>query len=119
MPPTLVAGVQVQPHLCHEFLHSLAAVVTCYVVVQVFPHPLDTVVVGAVRWQEVEFYPAGRSRLQGELNLLAVMDAVVVENEMYPTSAPVRLCHQFVEEVQEQEAVLLVPFNPCELPGFG
>ena len=46
------------------------------------------------------------------------MDAVVVENEMDPTSIAVRRCHQFVKKVQEQEAVLPIAFDPCELAGF-
>ena len=56
--------------------------------------------------------PAGCGRLQGQLDLLAVMDAVVVENEMDPRSLPVRLRHEFVKEVQEQEAVLPVALRP-------
>jgi hypothetical protein len=47
------------------------------------------------------------------------MDSVVVENEMDPTSAPVSLCHKLVQKVQEQEAVLPVALDPCELTGFG
>ena len=47
------------------------------------------------------------------------MDAVVVENEMDPTSIAVRRRHEFVKKVQEQEAVLPIAFDPCELTGFG
>src|SRR5271165_6160340 len=47
------------------------------------------------------------------------MDAVVVENQMDPRSSAVRLHHEFVEEVQEQEAVLAVALDPCELAGLG
>ena len=119
MSPALVAGSEVESHFGHKLLHSRAAVVTRHVVVQVFPEPLDAIVVGAVRRQEVELDPAGCGRLQGQLNLLAVMDAVVVENDVDPTSVPVRLRDEFVKEIQEQEAVLSVPFDPCELAGLG
>jgi hypothetical protein len=94
-------------------------VVTRHVVVQIFPEPLDAIMVGAVRRQEVELNPGGCGRLQGQLDLLAVMDAVVVKNDVDATSVPVRLRHEFVKEIQEQEAVLPVPFDPCELAGLG
>ena len=84
VPPTLVASVQVEPHFGHKFLHSRAAVVARHVVVEVLPRPLDTIVVRAIRWQEVQPDLARCGRLQGQLYLLAVMDAVVVENEMDP-----------------------------------
>jgi hypothetical protein len=47
------------------------------------------------------------------------MDAIVVENEVDPRSPPVRLGHEFAKEVEEQEAVLPVPLDPCDLAGFG
>ena len=53
MAATLVASVQVDPHFAHQLLHPRAAVVARHVVVQVFPDPLDAIVVGAVRRQEV------------------------------------------------------------------
>jgi hypothetical protein len=51
---------------------------------------------------------SGRRRLQGQSDLLAVMDAVVVDNEMDPA-----------KEAEEQEAVLTVAFDPCELACCG
>jgi hypothetical protein len=119
VPPMPVPSGQIEPYFGHELLHSRAPVVSCDVVVQVLPDSFDAIVVRAIRWQEVQPYLAGCRRLQCQSDLLAVVDAVVVENEMDPTSVPVRLGHEFVKEVQKQEAVLPVPFDPCELAGFG
>jgi hypothetical protein len=41
---------------------------------------------------------------------MAVVDAVFVENEVDPTSAPVRLGHELVTQVQKQQAVFPDPF---------
>ena len=119
VPPMSVPSGQIEPYFGHELLHSRAPVVSCDVVVQVLPDSFDAVVVRAIRWQEVQPYLARSRRLQCQLDLQAVVDAVVVENEMDPTCIPVRLGHEFVEELQKQEAVLPVPFDPCELAGFG
>ena len=74
---------------------------------------------GAVRWQEVELYPAGCGPdFKASWTCWLSMDAVVVENEMDPTSIAVRRCHQFVKKVQEQEAVLPIAFDPCEACRF-
>src|SRR5262245_47227313 len=86
---------------------------------QIFPDPLDAIVVWAVRWQEVELDLAHRGRLQCQSHVLAVVDAVVVENKVDPTSAPVSLGHELVKEVEEQEAVFPVPFDPSELARSG
>jgi len=67
----------------------------------------------------VQLDPAGRRRLQSQSDLLAVVYAVVVENEMNPTGTPVCLRGEFVKEFQEQEAVLPIAFDPCEPAGFG
>ncbi len=116
MAPTLIPGGEVEAHFSHEFLHSRTAVVTRDVVVQVFPDSLDAIVVGTVRWQEVELNLARRGQLQCQSDLLAVVDAVAVENEVNPTSAPVRLCYELVQEIQEQAAVFPVRFDPPRRP---
>ena len=51
--------------------------------------------------------------------MLAVVDAVVIENEVDSTSSPVRLGHELVKQVQEQEAVLLLAFDPGESTRVG
>ncbi len=81
VPPTLASGVQVEPHFGHKLLYSRAAMVTRSVVLQVFPEPLDAIVVWPARRQKLELNPAGFGQLQGQLDLLAVMDAVVVDAE--------------------------------------
>jgi hypothetical protein len=45
-----VPGGQVESHFRHKLIHSRAPVVSRHVVVQVFPDPLDTIMVRAVRW---------------------------------------------------------------------
>ena len=38
----------------HEFAHALAAVIARHVVMQIFPESLDAVVIGTVRWKEMQ-----------------------------------------------------------------
>ena len=95
--PALIPDVEIEAHFSHELLHSRTSVVSRHVVVQIFPDPLDAIVVGAVGRQEVELDLARRGRLQCQSDLLAVVDAVVVENEVDPTSAPVRLGNELVK----------------------
>ena len=71
----------------HELLHSRAPVVARHPVVEIHPRPLETLVVGAVRCQKVQPDPASCRRLQDQLGLRAVMDAVIVENQMNQSSA--------------------------------
>jgi hypothetical protein len=63
VPPTLASSVQEERHFGHKLLHSRAAVVTRRVVLQVFPEPLDAIVVGPARLQKVELNPAGFGQL--------------------------------------------------------
>jgi hypothetical protein len=84
------------------------------VVVQISPDPFDPIVVGAVGWQEVEFHPAPQ-HLQRELHLEAVVDAVVVENNVDRSGSAIGLRYQLVEELQKQEAILPFAFDPSEL----
>src|ERR1700693_1593574 len=114
-----VPSGQVEPYFGHELLHSRAPVVSRHVVVQILPDSFNAIVVRAIRWQEVQPYPAGRRRLQGQLDLVAVVYAVVVENEMNPTGTPVCLRDEFVKELQEQQAVLPIAFDPSQLAGLG
>ena len=66
-------------------------------------------------WQEVERDPAGSRRLQRQLDLQAIMDAAVVENEMAPAGLRVRLRHELVKKLQEQEAVSSIVLNQLEM----
>jgi len=117
--PTSVSACQVHPHLDHESLHGPTPVVPCNVVVQVLPDPLDSIVVGAVRRQEVELQPLRRGRLHRQLHLMAVVDAIVVENDMDPFGVGVSLRDQLVEKIQEQQAVLPLAFDISEPPRLG
>lgn len=110
---------QVEPYFDHQRLHPRASMVPRYVVVEVLPDSFDAIVVRAIWWQEVKLDLAGRRRLQRQLNLAAVVDAVVIENEMDLTSAAIYLRDQLVKELEEQKAVLPIAFNPGKLTGLG
>src|SRR6516164_2485360 len=98
----------------HKFLHVLAAVVASNVVVKILPDPLDPIVIGAIRWQKVESHLAAPCG-QCQLDLAAVVDLVVVEDDVDPTSLPVGGGHQPVDEQEEQNAVLAFSLDPSEL----
>src|SRR3954463_7463072 len=88
----------------HEFLHVLTAVVASHVVVKVLPDPLDPIVIRAIRWQKVELdLPLPGS--QRQLDLAAVMDFVVVEDDVNPTSVSIAEGYQPMNQEQEQRAV--------------
>ena len=61
------------------------------VVVQILPDPLDPIVVGAVGRQEVELQLRGRGGFHRQPHLQAVVDAVVVEDDMNPFGVGVSL----------------------------
>ena len=70
--------------LGHELFHVLVAMISRHVVVEVLPDSLDPVVVRAIRRQEVEPHLSAPAR-QGQLHLAAVMDLVVVEDDVDPS----------------------------------
>jgi hypothetical protein len=76
-----VAAAEVRRHFVRQLFHVLAGVVAGDVIVQVFPHTLDAVVVRAVWRQEVQAYPAA-CRRQRQLSALAVVNLVVVQDHM-------------------------------------
>jgi hypothetical protein len=84
----------------HEFLHCFAAVVPSHVVVKVLPDPLDAIVIRAIGREKVELHlplPGG----QRHLDLAAVMDFEIVEDDVNPTSAPIADGYQPMNEEQE------------------
>ena len=102
----------------HEFLDGLAAMVAGHVVVEVLPQTLDAIVIRAVRRQEVELHlslPGG----QCQLDLTAVMDLEVVEDDVDPASIRVSHRHQPVDQQEEQGAVLALLLDPGELARAG
>ena len=117
--PMSVSCGQVESYFGHQCLHSRAPMVSRHVVVEVLPESFDAIVVRTVWWQEVKLDLAGRLRLQRQLNLAAVMYAVVIENEMNPTSTPVCLRDKLVKELEEQKAVLPIAFDPRQLTSPG
>src|ERR1700733_6692597 len=116
MTSRVISVPEVLIYLGHKFLHSLASMIPGDVVMQISPDPFDPIVVGAVGWQEVEFHLATQ-HLQRKLHLQTVVDAVGVQNEVDRSSSVIGLGYQFVEELQKQEAVLPLAFNPSELAG--
>ena len=95
----------------HEFLHGFAAVVPSHVVVKVLPESLDPIVIRAIGRQKVELHlPLPGS--QRQVDLAAVMDFVIVEDDVNPTSAPIADGYQPMNEQQKQRAVLAFSFNP-------
>jgi hypothetical protein len=114
-----VASGEVEPYFGHEFLHSRAPVVSRDLVVQVLPDSIDAIVVRAIRWQEVQPYLAGRRRLQGQLDLVTGVYAVVAVSEMDLPSALVCLRDELVKKLQEEEAVLPIAFDPSQLAAPG
>ncbi len=117
--PVLVSCGQVESYFGHQCLHSRAPMVSRHIVVEVLPESFDAVVVRTVWWQEVKPDLAGCLRLQRQLNLAAVVYAVVIENEMNPTSTPVCLRDKLVKELEEQQAVLPIAFHPGQLTSLG
>src|SRR5271157_1334532 len=112
------SATEVSVDIFHEFLHGLAAVVAGHVVVEVLPQSLDTIVIRAVRRQEVELYlplPSG----QCQLDLTAVMNLEVVEDDVDPASVWVGHRHQPMDQEEEQCAVLAFPLDPGELARAG
>ena len=118
MSPSSSPATKVGVDIPHEFLDGLTAVVAGHVVVEVLPQPLDAIVIRAVRRQEVELHlplPGG----QGQLDLAAVMDLVIVEDDMDPPRLRVRHRHQPMDQQQEQGALLSLPLDPGELTRAG
>ena len=102
----------------HEFLHVLRAVVASHVVVKVLRDPLDPIVVRAIGREEVELHlplPGGHR----QLNLAAVMDFVVVEDDVDPTSVSITEGYQPMNQEEEQRAVFAFSFDPSELARAG
>ncbi len=85
---------------------------------EVLPDPLDPIVIRAIGWQKVElhFPLPGRQR---QLNLAAVTNLEVVENDVNPTSVSVADGYQPMNEKKEQCAVLAFAFYPGELARMG
>lgn len=52
-----VGGLLILVHIVHQLVHRFAGVVTCDVVVQIFPETFDPFVVWTIGWQEVELNP--------------------------------------------------------------
>ena len=105
------SATEVSVDISHEFLHGLAAVVAGHVVVEVLPQSLDTIVIRAVRRQEVELYlplPSG----QCQLDLTAVMNLEVVEDDVDPACVWVGHRHQPMDQEEEQCAILAFPLDP-------
>ena len=102
----------------HKFLHVLTAVVACHVVVKVLPNSLDPIVIRAIGWEKVELH-LSLPGSQRQLDLAAVMDFEVVEDDVNPTSVSVADGYQPMNEEKEQRAVLAFSFDPSELAGAG
>ena len=56
---------------------------------------------------------------QRHLDLAAVMDFEIVEDDVNPTSAPIADGYQPTNEEQEQRAILAFSFDPSELARAG
>ena len=95
--PALISGDEIEAYFGHELLRSRAAVVTRHGVVQIFPEAFDSIVVGTVRRQEVKPQLLGRFGLHRQPNLKAVMDSVVIEDDVNPFGFRVRLRGQLVQ----------------------
>ena len=112
------SATEVAVDVGHEFLHVLTAVVAGHVVVKVLPDPLDPIVVRAIGREKVELHlplPGG----QRQLNLAAVMDLKVVEDDVYPASVSIAGGYQPVNQEKEQRAVLAFSFDPSEFARVG
>ena len=103
--------------MSHQFLDRLAPVIAGHVRVQVEPHTLDVVVVGAVGREEVEYDTAPKLG-QERLGLLARVDDVVVEDEVDAPGAAVLGC-QLLDQAAEQVTALARSLDPGELAGSG
>src|SRR5579863_2768665 len=101
--PSPDVGVEVVASVVEELLHCLATVVTCDVGVEVLPHALDPVGVGAVGRQEVEHDPSAEG-LEGAARELSGVNAVVVHDEVHATSTAVAAGEQ-PEQLTEERSV--------------
>ncbi len=102
----------------HEVLHVLAAVVASHVIVEVLPDPLNPIVIRAIGWQKVETHLASPC-CQRQLNLSAVVDFEVVDDNVNPSSVSIADGHQPIDEKKEQNAVLAFSLNPREFARAG
>ena len=115
---TLSSTTEVAVDVGHEFLHVLTAVVASHVVVEILPDPLDPIVIRAIGREKVEVHlplPGG----QCQLDLTAVMNLEVVEDDVDPASVWVGHRHQPMDQEEEQCAVLAFPLDPGELARAG
>lgn len=87
-------------HPDHELVHGAAAVIAGDVGVQVEPHPLDAIALGAVRREEVEDESPAEMRERLE-RLLAGVNRGVVEDEVDTASAPV-MTRQTPQQLDEE-----------------
>ena len=105
----------------HEFLHVIKAVVVSHVLVKVLPDPLDLldpIVIREIGREKVELHlplPSG----QRQLNLAAVMDSKVVEDDVNPSRVLIADGYQPMNEEKGQRAVLAFSFDPSELARSG
>ena len=118
MLSSLSSTTEVAVDVGHEFLHVLTAVVASHVVVEILPNPLDPIVIRAIRWQKVESHLA-LPCCQRQLNLAAVVDFEVVEDDVNPTSVSIANGYQPMNEQKEQRAVLAFSFDSSELARAG
>src|SRR5438270_12428654 len=112
------SATEVAVDLGHEFVPGFAAVVARHGVVKVRPDPLDPIVIRAIRRQKVELHlplPGG----QRQVNLAAVVDFVVVEDDVNSTSLAIAEGDQPMNQEEEQCAVLAFAFDPSELACAG
>ena len=102
----------------HELVHGFAAVVPSHVVVKVLPDPLDPIVIRAIGRKKVKLHlplPGG----ERQLNLAAVMDLEVVEDDVNTTSISIADGYQAMNKKEEQRAIFAFSFDPGELTRAG
>ena len=118
MLSSLPSTTEVAVDVGHELLHVLTAVVASHVVVEILPNPLDPIVIRAIGREKVESHlplPGG----QRQLDLAAVMNFEVVEDDVNPTSVSIANGYQPMNEQKELRAVLAFSFDPGELARAG
>jgi hypothetical protein len=85
--------------------------VTSHISVQVFPHTLDSIVIGAVWRLEVQTQSQAVFGGQTDFHLLCRVNRKVVQNHMNHFRIRVVL-DKFSEKLNEQQGVLLLTFHP-------
>src|SRR6266568_871487 len=111
-----VALAEVVANCLHQLGHIRLAMVTCDVRMEILPNPFNLVVVWTIGRQEVQFDPPRQVTSQGREHDVALMNAIIVEDQMQ-TARVRKLLVQLVQQVQEQITRFPLALHPDDHAG--